>query len=269
MRAALLILTMLPSFTYAQELTVLELQARVQQLLAQISAIELELDVAESHKTTTPSCPALTRTLRSGSMGGDVRALQSFLMKTADFPTGETSAYFGPKTLLAVRSFQCRELGLCTERDAGYGIVGPRTRAAITSACEAGFSYNSAKDPAGSASFGAPVCGQPPVPTCPEGQSCVTVLPSAQTYADDAAREQAGAALVHAGPCACGDNGISCHATEAAACSFWGRRVAHGETVAAFRQGLVASISLCQSEARECVNGTLSGSYAYATCAQQ
>jgi len=271
-RLALALLLALPLSVMADdELTILELQGRVQQLLAQITAIQLELQVAEANRVPDrPACPDISRTLRTGVMGNDVRALQRYLMQTGDFATGDTTAYFGPKTEAAVGAFQCRELGLCDPSEAGYGVVGPRTRAAIREACESGISQNSGGDtPLPRTGANGSLCGQPPVPSCGEGQSCILSLPAARTYPDAASLSADGAVLIHAGACACGDNGIACHETDAAACSFWGQRVAHGETIAAFRQGIVASVSLCESEARSCANGVLSGSYAYATCVAQ
>ena len=188
-RLFLALLLVLPFSAMADdELTILELQGRVQQLLAQITAVQLELQVAEANRLPDrPGCPDISRALRTGVMGSDVRALQRYLMQTGDFATGETTAYFGPKTAAAVGAFQCRELGLCDPSEAGYGIVGPRTRAAIREACESGISQNGGSEASiPRAGVSASLCGQPPVPQCGEGQSCILSLPAARTYPDEA-----------------------------------------------------------------------------------
>lgn len=47
----------------------------------------------------------------------------------------------------------------------------------------------------------APVCGQPPMPECPEGLSCVQVMPAQQTYSNKCIMEQDGARFIHDGRC--------------------------------------------------------------------
>ena len=265
------VLSALPlSVSAADGLTVLELQAQIQALMAEISAVQLELQVAETNRVPqSPACPQFSRSLKKGMSGNDVRHLQSFLMRTDDFPEGETTAYFGVKTENAVRSFQCRELGICSVGQGGYGVVGPRTRETIARLCSAGYLSSHSADAdqdQGGAQILTPVCGQPAVPVCAEGLSCTTQLPAAKTYTNDDAREADNAVLLHAGACVCGDNGIACQSASNKTCSFWGRTIPHGVSVAGFRQGRVASLALCESESRSCENGTLTGSYSYATC---
>jgi peptidoglycan hydrolase-like protein with peptidoglycan-binding domain len=91
--------------------------------------------LAQTATTTAPMCPNLTRTLVRGESGADVSALQQFLSKNllAVTPTG----YFGPLTQVAVQEWQS-ENGIVssgTPATNGYGIVGPRTRAAMSQTC--------------------------------------------------------------------------------------------------------------------------------------
>lgn len=94
---------------------------------------------------TIPTTPpvgsvTVTRWLWIGSRGDDVLRLQQFLNNNgfvisqtgAGAPGNETN-FFGRKTEEAVRRFQCARLGVCsgTVNSAGYGGVGPRTRAAL------------------------------------------------------------------------------------------------------------------------------------------
>lgn len=46
-----------------------------------------------------------------------------------------------------------------------------------------------------------PVCGQPPMPPCPQGLSCIQAMPPMQTYDNDCYRLEAGAELVQIGHC--------------------------------------------------------------------
>ncbi len=63
----------------------------------------------------------------------------------------------------------------------------------------------------------------------------------------------------------------SCSVDGAASCTFTPTNgsqvvVQHGESVAAYQAGSVAYGSTCQSQARTCNNGTLSGSYQFSSC---
>lgn len=50
-------------------------------------------------------------------------------------------------------------------------------------------------------------------------------------------------------------------------CSFAGSTVTHGSSVTAYQSATVAYSQTCTSQTRTCSNGSLSGSYAYTTCA--
>lgn len=47
-----------------------------------------------------------------------------------------------------------------------------------------------------------PVCGQPPMPPCPEGFGCIDVMPQPRTYSNECEMERDGATLIHEGECA-------------------------------------------------------------------
>ena len=67
----------------------------------------------------------LTRILRKGMSGNDVKALQEYLGRVSTtLPT--VSGYFGSATEAAVKRFQERE-GVVISGGAGYGAVGPKT----------------------------------------------------------------------------------------------------------------------------------------------
>ncbi len=71
--------------------------------------------------------------LARGSRGAQVTALQQFLAEDSSlYPEGLVTGYFGPATLAAVERFQAR-YGVTQSGDAGYGLVGPKTRAELNS----------------------------------------------------------------------------------------------------------------------------------------
>lgn len=47
----------------------------------------------------------------------------------------------------------------------------------------------------------APVCGQPPMPTCPAGMACIQSFPAPKTYSNTCMMKADGAALIHTGEC--------------------------------------------------------------------
>jgi hypothetical protein len=75
-----------------------------------------------------------THNLQLGDSGEDVTQLQTFLKaRGADiYPEGLITGYFGNLTKLAVQRFQLK-YNIAKIGDAGYGYVGPRTKAKINS----------------------------------------------------------------------------------------------------------------------------------------
>jgi peptidoglycan hydrolase-like protein with peptidoglycan-binding domain len=74
---------------------------------------------------------AITRTLRYGMEGEDIKILQAELKSRGHLtPVTAPTGYFGPATLAAVKKFQCEKLEICSgaPETNGYGSVGPRTR---------------------------------------------------------------------------------------------------------------------------------------------
>ncbi|MDB5238627.1 MAG: hypothetical protein JWM46_897 [Candidatus Kaiserbacteria bacterium] len=93
--------------------------------------------------TPTPSTPVagtLSRGLGIGTVNAQVRILQQILNKDAGTrvsasgvgSSGHETTYFGPATLKAVQKFQIK-YGIAKPGNAGYGYVGPATRAKMNS----------------------------------------------------------------------------------------------------------------------------------------
>ncbi len=75
------------------------------------------------------------RSLSLGLSGSDVRTLQSELIVMGYLSVGYATGYFGPRTDAAVKKFQCDHNVICSDSsNTGYGMVGPKTRAALASA---------------------------------------------------------------------------------------------------------------------------------------
>lgn len=83
---------------------------------------------------STPATKTLfTKYLSRGSSGAEVRALQEFLAKNkAFYPEAVINGYFGPATLRAVKRLQIK-YNIASTGIAGYGSIGPKTRALLNS----------------------------------------------------------------------------------------------------------------------------------------
>ena len=92
----------------------------------------LEADTSEPAEEPSVELQALTRGLSIGSKGDDVKILQQFLKDQGEsiYPEGKVTGYFGQLTLKAVQKFQ-EEQEIAQKGVAGYGFVGPKTRAVI------------------------------------------------------------------------------------------------------------------------------------------
>ncbi len=149
---------------------------QVQSILAQIAALQKEWNALQSPPTTTQTvqttptvsgaeCPALSRALLSGARGDDVLALQRFLIAEKFLNSEFATGYFGENTQGAVQRLQVahRLFGAASDGVAGFGVVGPRTRAEIALHC--------ATHPSGATIPAARTCplAQPPTTLCSTG----------------------------------------------------------------------------------------------------
>ncbi|HAT68603.1 MAG TPA: hypothetical protein DCS20_03210 [Candidatus Yonathbacteria bacterium] len=91
--------------------------------------------VPTTPNSTTPSLSKIlfTRYLVRGSSNSEVRALQEFLAKDkVIYPEAVISGYFGPATERAIKRLQVK-YSVASIGVAGYGTVGPKTRALLNS----------------------------------------------------------------------------------------------------------------------------------------
>ncbi|MDO8561706.1 MAG: peptidoglycan-binding domain-containing protein [bacterium] len=97
--------------------------------------------IANLAATTSPTSVAplkssaskylFARLLKRGSRNADVTALQKILAQYPDmYPGGLVTGYFGPATEKAIGLFQVK-FKIAKKGDAGYGTVGPMTRAKL------------------------------------------------------------------------------------------------------------------------------------------
>lgn len=143
-------LVALPFVAGAQSVS--ELQAQIQDLLNRISVLQQQLGsqgatsgtVAPTGTQGTPSssstsvCPFLGKTLKLGSSGDDVSRLQQFLARDPSiYPEGTVSGYYGSLTEAAVKRWQAKNniVSSGSADSTGYGVVGPRTAAAMSVTC--------------------------------------------------------------------------------------------------------------------------------------
>jgi hypothetical protein len=126
--------------------TVSELQQQIQSVLARIAQLQQDASSTAATATTasTPAslsniiCPTLVRTLALGASGTDVANLQGFLAQNPlIYPEQSVTGHFGIYTQDAVQRWQTAYgiVSLGSPATTGYGVVGPRTRAAILASC--------------------------------------------------------------------------------------------------------------------------------------
>lgn len=78
-------------------------------------------------------CLQISRVIRQGASGEEVKQLQEFLKEKGYFEFDKITGYYGPVTEDAVKKFQAKE-GLVSKGNpetTGYGQIGPKTRARI------------------------------------------------------------------------------------------------------------------------------------------
>lgn len=124
---------------------------------------------ASERSKTVIAALQLTRPMRVGQVGEDVRSLQKFLNSTGfaigssgPGSPGQETTYFGNGTRAAVIKFQIAQGIIASANDVGAGNVGPKTRAKIHEL-----------------SLGAPEVG----PTTPSAMTPATITPSLFTPA--------------------------------------------------------------------------------------
>ncbi len=108
-----------------------------QNLLAALLVSNLLVPMLASAITTTDSCPNLYRTLARGSRGNDVISLQKFLIAQESLGNDLATGFFGPMTEAAVQKWQAQNsiVSYGNAVSTGYGVIGPKTRAAIATRC--------------------------------------------------------------------------------------------------------------------------------------
>jgi len=106
-------------------------------LLAGLAVLLGIISIAESASSTL-ACPNLTKNLKRGSSGDDVKRLQQFLAQDPGvYPEAQVTGSYGPLTEASVKRWQAK-FNVVTSGDpasTGFGAVGPRTIAAMAKQC--------------------------------------------------------------------------------------------------------------------------------------
>ncbi len=114
----------------------------VQEILGKIDAIKAAIPASSTSETTVPLAPtadtlpsiisSFTKTLQPDSEGDDVKSLQQFLAQDPTiYPEARITGYFGSLTRAAVGRWQLAHSIVSDQNADGFGIAGPKTRAAI------------------------------------------------------------------------------------------------------------------------------------------
>lgn len=145
------LLVALPFVAFAA--TVEELRAQAEALLARVQQMQAQLGGSSSapaaSAANSSSCPLIGRSLKRGATGEDVTRLQQFLARDPSiYPEALATGYYGSLTEAAVKRWQAKYniVSSGTPESTGYGVVGPRTAAAIAILCSTG-SYNGIPGP--------------------------------------------------------------------------------------------------------------------------
>lgn len=128
--------------------TLSDLQAKIQALLSQLSALQSQVQQLQVTPSQTPvqiqaaapavaiRCPVITRTLAYGANGSDVSQLQTFLSQQGVY-SDEVTGFFGAKTQAALQTWQAQQ-GLAssgTPATTGWGVLGPRSQSTLARLC--------------------------------------------------------------------------------------------------------------------------------------
>lgn len=242
--------------------TLQELQIQVNLLLEQVKVLQQQLaKAALLGATSSGPCFNATKTLALGMRGEEIVRLQRYLKLTGDF-TGEPSGFFRASTEDAVKKWQKRNniVSLGTPGTTGYGLVGPKTRAAM--ACRAGAIEN----------LTGPWLSSVASSTkrfCLLGSVAVAHGASHKFYSTERAISGTScAALLQARTCNDGTLGgnaayryHTCAEGDPSSCSLAGTKMAHGDSATLYSYATVPSGESCSdyAQVRTCTNGVLSG----------
>jgi|GEM_PF-5501689 len=235
--------------------------ANVQALIAQLTKVLADLIAKRAAAPQTSLCDPITRPLAVGSRGADVLCLQRFLIKEGHLASDLATGFFGPLTAAAVQLYQSTKniVSGGNADSTGYGVVGPKTQAAINLALG---NFTSSVDAVGSCALDGVVLTHGATgffyasKTAAKPSDCVS-LP--RTCSNGVL---GGSNNLKYATCAAG-------VSATAACTFGGYTLSHGQSVTAYQSSSVAAGSVCLSETRTCLNGTLSGSHTNVTCGVQ
>lgn len=158
MRSAMIIgLVALPLVASAQATqNVNDLIAQTQALLSQINTLQGQTGASAGTtvvgtRAISGVCPSIGRALKLGASGVDVSSLQQFLAQDRSiYPEGLVTGYYGALTQSAVQRWQTK-FGVVSSGSSsttGFGVVGPRTIAAIRATCSPAVNTQSGPTPA-------------------------------------------------------------------------------------------------------------------------
>lgn len=129
-----------------------QLQQMINDLLAQVALLQAQLEEGQQNNASNTrdadsvlsnqNCVMFTKPMYLGATdrftNGEVTRLQKFLTETGDYVYGESTGYYGPSTMAAVKRWQTRSgvVSYGTPQSTGYGLVGKLTREKMNEGCE-------------------------------------------------------------------------------------------------------------------------------------
>jgi peptidoglycan hydrolase-like protein with peptidoglycan-binding domain len=121
--------TSTPNPASTSTINIADLQALIQQLLAQVAQLQAQLALKQGIPTTF----RFNNPIYLGLRNEEVRQLQIFLtgQGTSIYPEAKITGYYGYYTRLAVIRFQLKYNIISSQYSPGAGLVGIKTRAKI------------------------------------------------------------------------------------------------------------------------------------------
>jgi peptidoglycan hydrolase-like protein with peptidoglycan-binding domain len=255
-------------------------------------------------QTPRSSAPGI-RALSRGMSGDNVRAIQVLLIRLGLLPQDSATGFFGPLTEAAVKKFQST-YGIAsggTPATTGYGVVGPRTLAALASSPPPSPPANGIESNTNTAAVPSSQCPLFTIPqpkehcplngswqplmsaTCMIGWRCSTPDVSAANgiaQSDAAPSQPISSMISQQAPQPAQSAQTTQQTTQTSqttqstqiqqsqtlqSCMTpWGAALASGVATTSYQSAAVAFGQSCVSELRTCTDGSLSGSYRYPSC---
>lgn len=257
---------------FASALSIGDLQAKLQVLLAQIKVLQGQSSGMVAGASTT-GCPIITVRLEKGMTHSQVVVLKKFLMNEGLMAENSYTTYFGSLTETALQKWQCKKGIVCSgsPSSTGYGATGPATRVALQNCMSPSAMPAASQSTLQSVNGSTTISATADVPTATymwttDAWSLCTNGAKTRTVSCVSSQNQIVADTFCTGTKPTTVQSCTRVATQPVSCTFNGQPVADGQSITAYQTPTIAVGVRCVAELRTCTNGVLSGTFSYASC---